>query len=118
MISIRPEQMSALDASVRERFIGRMVEHLRRCFPERCAASSDADMRQRISRAMDRAAQYEIRRERDLGRFLDVGMIFGETFDTDCPWATAVLGQPIDPSARMKILFEDARRRAQDLERG
>jgi hypothetical protein len=114
MISIRPEQVSAFDSSVREHFIERMVEHLRRCFPEQCAASGDESLRLRISRAMDRAAKYEIRKERDVARFLDVGMIFGETFDIEYIWAVVPLGQTSDPSVRTRIVFDEARRQAEE----
>ncbi len=112
MIAIRPEQSSAFDAYMRENFITRMAGHLRRSFPRQCDGVSEAELRARIGRAMDRAAVYEIRKERDIARFLDVGMIFGENFDTEMPWAAERLAGSTDPSVRMKLTFDEARRRS------
>jgi len=114
VISIRPEQASAFDSYMRESFIERMVGHLRRSFPRQCATGSEESLRVRISHAMDRAAKYDIRKERDVARFLDVGMVFGENFDTECSWAAAHLGRSSEPSVRMKLLFDEAWQKAKE----
>ena len=114
MIALRPEQMNAFDSYMRESFIQRMAGHLRRSFPRQCEGLSEESLRARIERGMERAKSYGILKERDVARYLDVGMVFGENFDTQCDWAAAYLKGSGNPSVRMKLLFEQARQKANE----
>jgi hypothetical protein len=114
LISIGTTVASAFDAYMRENFISRMAEHLRRCFPGECAARSEEDLRTGVGNAMDRAASYGIRTELDVARFLDVGMVYGERFDEDCEWAHSHLKSEKDAAVRMKLVYDEALRREKE----
>ncbi len=90
---IRREQMQALEAYMRDRFVSSTVAHVERFFPERCERLGEDGVREWVDHGIERAGAYGIVAERDVSKYIDVQFAFGRDFDTDpqCPWAAAVL---------------------------
>ena len=55
---IRPEQMDQMRTSRVARFEDRVAEHLRRCFPRKCAAISESRIRREIRNGIGQARGY------------------------------------------------------------
>ncbi len=112
MLTVRKEQMEALDRDKRKRFVNHMAEHLQKFFPKKCASLGDKQVREWIEHGIDRAQSYRIISERDVCKYLDVMFVFGKNFDCDAqlPWAAKILNlQYADPSGKVSQLFQAAR---------
>jgi hypothetical protein len=112
---IRKEQMSALAGNAAADFENRMVVHLKKCFPAECEKLQEQRVRETIRYGMDRAAQYGVKTERDVCKYIDVMMVFGRDFDqrADLPWAAQILNDMVlkTPTARIERLVEVAKER-------
>lgn len=105
--------MAALNADMRRRFEARMLAHVRKFFPQRCAMLRDAGTMEWIASGIDRAAKYGIKAEVDVCRYIDVMFIFGPEFDADSrfPWAARILNaSPAPARARVSHLVKAAKK--------
>jgi hypothetical protein len=91
MLTIRPEQMTALGQYMAEQFEKRMVAHLRRRFPQQTRGLDDEALRARVHDGIDRAKGHGIVQEDDVRRFLEYQALLGTDFDTSTPWAASIL---------------------------
>ena len=106
---------------------GRMIVHLRKCFPHECGRLSDLEIRQAIDLGIANAGKYGLVTERDVCLYIDLMFVFGLDFDTspNFPWASDILNDSwrTDPSRKIDFLYDTAlmttKKQAQDdVERG
>lgn len=113
MLTIRQQQLDALDRDMRKRFEQRMFAHVQQFFPQRCKALGEASVREWIGTGIARAAGYGVVAEVDVCRYIDVMFVFGREFDTDpqLPWAARILSaRPADACARVNHLVKSAKK--------
>ena len=109
---IRTEQVDTFaDASLSD-FEGRVLIHLRKCFPDRCAKSDEASLRGAIRYGIQRASAYGITAERDVCKYIDLMVVLGRDFDRDpnLPWAAEILTgrRWRTPTLRIDHLYQTA----------
>ena len=115
MLQIRPEQMAAFSAVMRKRFEQRMVAYLRTAFAEQTGDMPDPALVALIRKGIARARRYDIRRECDVQRYLDLMLMLHPDFDRarDCAWAGDVIkAEDMSAEARLDKILElmEARR--------
>jgi hypothetical protein len=110
MLTLRPEQMRVFADAGYKRFEDTMVAHLKKFFPDRCAAAGETNVRKLIRRGVERAASYNITAQRDVSRYIDLMMALGLNFDKDpqLPWAGEILRTRNQPEVRIAILLKTA----------
>jgi hypothetical protein len=114
MLVIREPQMAALGRRHRAGFDARLRDHLRRFFPERCAALGDVGLDEAIAHGVGRAHEHGLTAERDVCKYVDLMFVFGRDFDLpeQQPWAARILRRlaTSPPSARVEALMDKAMR--------
>lgn len=107
---IRSAQVNTLSENASQTFEDRMVAHLNRCFPDQCKAMQEPEVRETIRYGVKQAAQYGIKAQRDVCKFIDLMVVFGRDFDRDpgVPWASSILSDRAlkDPTVRTEALYE------------
>ena len=116
MLGIRKEQMEELASASRQRFIDRMSVHLNAVFPDRLnelpalqADDREASLKNLIVELIDKAAERDIVSERDVARYIDFIIEFGQAFEKnrDMRWATQILANKrLSGSARISLIYE------------
>jgi hypothetical protein len=114
MLTIRKDQMRALNSYMRQGFEDRMVSHLGARFPQQIKAmttpeTGDQNLRALIRRGVEGAAGYKIDAESDVARFIGLMVTLGPRFDSqkEMQWATAILkDQSIPPSGRIELVCQ------------
>ncbi len=104
MLVIRSAQMDALARAAMDPFVENVTAHLRRVWPEECAAMGEEGLERFVAHGMERCARYEIDTEYDVGRYCDVMLLLHPQFDEDpnLPWASDTLtSEGLD--GRMKV---------------
>lgn len=104
MLVIREEQMRILLESVFDRFVGQMIAHLRKFFPEHTRDKTDDIMRETVCQGVRDAEKYGITAGHDICLFTDLTVLFGSGFDEDpeLPWVKETLSAQY-PNAAEKI---------------
>ena len=110
MLRIRREQMQIL---ARENLTATLLEHARRAAPEVCAQTSQEHLNAIVAYCIRRCGHYEISRDYDILRYLNLMLVFGVTFDRDQTWAAEPLAFS-NPEARMELLMDQALRQIPD----
>jgi len=115
MLTIRKEQLRALDRDKRDRFIDTALEHLRKFFPERCNALGENQLRRWIEYGIERAGSYRIVSERGVCKYMDVMIVFGKDFDRDkeLPWASKILNNHYSQTEEKSDLLLEAAKQYQ-----
>jgi hypothetical protein len=109
---IRRSQMDTFSNAAASRFAEKMIVHLRKCFPSRCEALSDNQIHEMIGFGIQRSSSYGITAERDVCKYIDVMMVFGQDFDQNqaIPWAQQILNDSQKtPSDRVEALMAEAK---------
>ena len=110
MLRIRPEQIKALDAAMRERYIEKAIEHLRELFPKEVKELGDDKARALVEEGIDRAAAYNITAEREVTLFIDLMVAIGPDFDSRQrykAWMPGILANPDLPQQqKMEIVYQ------------
>ena len=110
MLSIRKEQMAVFREPAIEAFVDKMVVHLNKCFPDKCNAMDEPKLRELVKYGIQRAASYKISSERDVCKYVDLMMVFGQDFDQDLklPWAAEILNNTaiIKPATKVGRLYK------------
>ncbi len=116
MLVIRKEQMDVLSEVMRQRFIDRVIAHLQTVFPDKLAERDEADVdqgderiREQVFRLIEMASQHDIVSERDVARYIDLSIEFGEGFEKDrkMMWAAKILSNPrLSGAARVSLIYE------------
>ena len=91
MLTIQPEQMEAMKKYMADSFEDRMVDHLKKRFPER--SEGQPDLRAMIRDGVARAENYGIEYEFDIRRYLECMLLLGRNFDREkgYPWVREIL---------------------------
>jgi len=110
-MKLSTEQWDALSAPHTERFIHRMVEHLRDRFAPQMGEHglTEAGLEPLIRRGMTDAEGYGIEDRQDVVRYLELLLILGPRFDRDPAhrWAADLLRQKnVDGGHRMDRIVE------------
>ncbi len=80
MLIIRREQIAVFEKQAEERFIDKMVLHLRTQFPEETATYDDIILRTRIRSELTGAKRFEVVSERSSCYYLNLSIVYGEGF--------------------------------------
>jgi len=112
MLTIRREQMEALEAAAVRDFERRMLAHLRQFFPKHLAVLGEPTLRAVIRFGVGRGSIHGFTTEHDLCLYVDLMLLLGSLFDEDpqLPWADAILhdaGIP-DSAERAERLYDEA----------
>ncbi|MGH9689274.1 MAG: hypothetical protein ACRD5K_19575 [Candidatus Acidiferrales bacterium] len=114
MFTIRKEQIEVFRAPALKAYEDRMIAHLCRCFPTKCQAQSEADLREMIRHGVRTAAKYGFTTERHVCKYIDLMMVYGQEFadDPELPWARAILHDKTQaaPGIIMDRLYNEAKR--------
>jgi hypothetical protein len=113
MLIIRPEQLEPLGISSTGEYQRWLECHLRRFFPEHCAAMTDSMLQDTIRLGMGKAARYGLQSRRDICRFMDAMFALGAEFDQNpaIPWAGEILrSKHMSPSMRAFALVRRLQR--------
>jgi hypothetical protein len=92
MLTIRDAQVHALVAPRRRAYLESMLELVRRKHAAHVDDLADGVVLGRMAGALDRAARHGLEDGESLGRFVELGALFGEHFDTE-PWAAPILAE-------------------------
>lgn len=111
---IREEQIGDLSKTMSEGFVSRLTGYVKQNFPVKFAALGEERVRELARDGIDAARQYGIVRRDDVCLYVGVMFAFHPTFDTDAElsWAGPNLRGPGEPSARMRYVYEMARKHA------
>lgn len=118
MLVIRHAQMDALARSAMEPFVENVIAHLRRVWPEECAAMGEEGLEAFVARGMAKCERYGIETEYDVGRFCDLMLLLTPDFDEDpnIPWAQDILtSQGFDGRVKVDELMERTETLCQDM---
>lgn len=86
-----------------------MLRHFGRCFAHELAARGEASMRELVRRGMAAAGRYGIVSARDVCKYVDLMLVFGEDFDASCEWPRGELaGHGPRRPADIRVLFARA----------
>jgi hypothetical protein len=91
MLIIREAQLRVLSEYARGDLQARMLAHLRRFFPARCAALGERETEDLIAHGVERARRYNLDTEAEICKYLNLMFSFGRDFDTEQDWAARVL---------------------------
>lgn len=96
MLTIRDEQMLALQRDAARRATLRMRDHLRAALPSRTATMRDEQLQREVEEGLAHAARYGFEAEADLRVFLECRLELGADFDAraDTAWAGEILRDP------------------------
>jgi hypothetical protein len=108
---IRLEQVEALNRIMRERLERRVFAHLLRRFARPCRELGEHQVWRTIGVGIERAKSLNIRRERDVIRYVAIMIAYGSDFHQTRPWAAAILAAPLHSSWKIERLFDEARSR-------
>jgi hypothetical protein len=106
---IRTEQMQALSAAQRFRYVQRMVVMLRKDFPEAFPDVSDPQLEIIVSQCLQEATGYGLREEPDLTLYVRLQAILGPGFDTHSQfsWTREILGRDdLSGTRKMDIIHD------------
>jgi hypothetical protein len=95
ILTVSQQQISALEARLREDYIVRVERHVRQFFPKHAAALNAEQMHALVEYGIERGAARGIVAERDVCKLVDLMVAFGPQFETDKqqPWAARVLSE-------------------------
>lgn len=110
-LTMRPAQLAEFSRVEVQKFKSWMLVHLNKFFPRECQSAGETQLTETIQYGIKRAASYGITSRRDVCKFIDLMVVFGRNFDTETRsrWANEILGQPGNPSAKMRSLFREAK---------
>ena len=93
MLTLRREQMQALERYALEQFIARMSARLHARFRRETEKVAEPDLRTLIRRAITKAETYGVSDEADVARYLEFVIRYGPEFDTQetTAWAGRIL---------------------------
>lgn len=108
MLTIRAEQMDALNAVMLERFTEKMMEHLLDVFPDETAAMSEEELRKFVDSGTTTASGYKITAEREVALFLDLILGLGHEFEKqpDNEWMLSILeNEEVGQREKMDLIY-------------
>jgi hypothetical protein len=110
MYKIRKEQVDALSRASLQEYESQVIRHLFQVFPKKCREVGEAQVREDVRCAIQRAGEYGIISERDVSLYLHLMFALGRDFDRDpkLPWAAQCLNDRSvpDPTTRIERLYD------------
>lgn len=107
-LRIREEQVDALRIETRSAYIGRVCDHLRQCFPDRYEARDPREVQELVEAAIEAAAEFEIRAEREVCRYAVLCFVLGPSFAEQRPGVLGILNDTsVDPPRRMNAVYAE-----------
>ena len=108
MLTIRDAQIEVLRDALERDFLRRAESELQRLLPEQCALVGD-ELSDLVRHAYDRASGYDLTRDYDILRFINLTFALGPGFDVDLPWAAELFGRTdLDPKTRIDLVDQQA----------
>jgi hypothetical protein len=108
MLTIRHEQLAALGAPHRERFVQKILGDLAKLFPGDPRLGDEPALRAMIDDAIARAAAFEIDGPRELSLFIFLVHEYGAGFEIapDKRWMGALLRDPtLEPRVKLDVIY-------------
>lgn len=92
-IQLRKDQLKIMADHYQEDFWNRLLQHLRKVFPNDTQEMSGQLLLERARPTVNRAGEYGIEMEYDVVRFVDLTFLLGGDFDSspETPWAGEIL---------------------------
>src|SRR5581483_5992386 len=109
MLVIRREQMAALTAPHRERFIEKILATMPSHFPDDSRLLDKEAMRAEIRDAIERAAAYGVSRDREVGLYVLLVHEFGAGFEErpEKRWIGDILRtKDMDEQSRLDVIYK------------
>ncbi len=106
MLVIRKEHKEAFARAQVNDFVSRMVKHLRSSFPDKTQQTPDPQLRMFVRRAIANARKYDIVRECDVARYLDLMMTHSPDFDRNARAQTVLRKTDVDAEGKLNRLDE------------
>ncbi len=105
MLTIRKEQMKALEQVALKDFEDDMVEHIKEFFPNHYKTIGESQIRKVIQYAIERGEVYGFTTHRNVCLYLNNMLILGSNFDVDpqYPWAAEILNEKSDIITEIRI---------------
>lgn len=97
------QQMQALGRGRMKEFEQRMVDHVRRCFPELFDALGVEPTLSLVQHGVARAAAYDLVSERDICRLVDMMLVLGPDLEAKYPWVVERLRDASVPKPSMRL---------------
>jgi hypothetical protein len=99
VFALTPRHLKALEAAPDAEFAYRLVEHVRRVFPERTADIADDELLKRVRAARERARELGFTTEKNVALFVDLGFGLGVDFETNlaCARIAGLVGDVASP---------------------
>ena len=113
MLRIRQAQIDAFGQTMATQFEAVVYKYLTKTYPEKTTALGEQKVRESIRAGIQRAAQYGITAEFDVGRFIDLMYLISPNFDSDpgAPWVRPTLASPLmKPAVRMDVVCDRLKR--------
>ncbi|MCH9688247.1 MAG: hypothetical protein K0V04_42845 [Deltaproteobacteria bacterium] len=110
MLTIRPQQIQALEALALEHFVAEVVRLLAPLLPTIYRALGEQRTWHVATRAAHRAMRYGLETKAGIATFIELTLILGPHFDTSprYRWAARILGEAVDERHRVQQLHERA----------
>jgi hypothetical protein len=108
MFTIRKEQMEALEAHMRERFIEKTLAQVGEVFPEASQRQGPKVLRALIENGLETAAKYQVLGEREVILFVDLMMELGPDFlqQPKYKWIETTLQNPdFNESQKLDVIY-------------
>ena len=101
---IRKKQMEAFSQAAVKGFEDRTVVYLCKGYPEQCEALGKAGLGELIKYGIKRAAEYGMKTEYAVEKYIELMLIFGRDFDTntELPWAGQILSDKTFKNSKTK----------------
>jgi len=108
MLIIRKEQIEALGKYMLKNYIERSLATVEARFPEQTSHMDRSELREMIHGCIQKAKQFQINMETDVGQFLKYNIIYGIDFyeKPEFTQAMDILNEDIDGTAKMILLSE------------
>lgn len=108
MLTLRPEQMTALRRVRHDDFLARLRRHVETHFPDAVRGLGREGLRRTLTERLRRGRHHGFETERDLVKWVNLTFVLGEGFDRDpeLPWAARILGNlDIGPTLKINRLY-------------
>ena len=100
---LREQQKQAFADYMHDNFVQRMTVHLRQKFPQQSAELEDKAWVELIQQGIAQAERYQIIRECDVERYLELMFLLG--FDFDRRWAHLLKKRDWEASMKLEVLY-------------
>lgn len=108
--TITEQTMAAFSEMSAKRYEDKVVSHLSKLFPDRFQELTEPVVRRVVRYGIIQAERHGFVNEDNVCEFIDMMFAYGRNFDTEAPWAKAVLFDPnvADPLVRSQRLYDAA----------